>query len=46
VATALPFRATTVPFSESIQTSSRVTDISRVGFDKLKTKGRGDAPLA
>lgn len=28
-----------------IQTSSRVTDISRVGFDKLKTKGREAAPF-
>jgi hypothetical protein len=28
-----------------IRTSSRVTDISRVGFDKLKTKGRERAPF-
>jgi thioredoxin reductase len=28
-----------------IHTSSRVTDISRVGFDKLKTKGREGAPF-
>jgi Pyridine nucleotide-disulphide oxidoreductase len=28
-----------------IQTESRVTDISRVGFDKLKTKGRDSAPF-
>ena len=28
-----------------IRTSSRVTDISRVGFDKLKTKGRESAPF-
>ena len=28
-----------------IRTSSRVTDISRVGFDKLKTRGREDAPF-
>src|SRR5882672_2144588 len=28
-----------------IQTSSRVTDISRVGFDKLKTEGRQAAPF-
>jgi thioredoxin reductase len=28
-----------------IHTSSRVTDISRVGFDKLKTKGRETAPF-
>jgi thioredoxin reductase len=31
--------------SEHIHTSSRVTDISRVGFDKLKTKGRAAAPF-
>jgi thioredoxin reductase len=28
-----------------IHTSSRVTDISRAEFDKLKTKGRGGAPF-
>jgi len=28
-----------------IRTSSRVTNISRVGFDKLKTKGREGAPF-
>jgi thioredoxin reductase len=28
-----------------IHTSSRVTDISRVGFDKLKTSGRAAAPF-
>jgi glycine/D-amino acid oxidase-like deaminating enzyme len=28
-----------------IQIESRVTDISRVGFDKLKTKGRDGAPF-
>jgi Pyridine nucleotide-disulphide oxidoreductase len=28
-----------------IQTGSRVTDISRVGFDKLKTEGRDGAPF-
>jgi hypothetical protein len=28
-----------------IRTSSRVTDISRVGFDKLKTRGREAAPF-
>ena len=28
-----------------IRTSSRVTDISRAGFDKLKTKGRETAPF-
>ena len=30
---------------ERIKTSARVTGISRVGFDKVKTKGRGDAPF-
>ncbi|WGD54106.1 NAD(P)-binding domain-containing protein [Bradyrhizobium sp. CB1650] len=30
---------------DSINTSARVTGISRVGFDKVKTKGRGDAPF-
>jgi hypothetical protein len=28
-----------------IRTSSRVTDISRIGYDKLKTKGRESAPF-
>jgi thioredoxin reductase len=28
-----------------IHSSSRVTDISRIGFDKLKTKGRESAPF-
>ena len=31
--------------SDYIRTSSRVTDISRVGFDKLKTRGRESAPF-
>jgi thioredoxin reductase len=31
--------------SGHIHTSSRVTDISRVGYDKLKTKGRAAAPF-
>jgi thioredoxin reductase len=31
--------------SEHVRTSSRVTEISRVGFDKLKTKGRAAAPF-
>ena len=31
--------------ADHIHTSSRVTDISRVGFDKLKTKGREAAPF-
>lgn len=30
---------------ERIQTSSRVTAVSRVGFDKVKTKGREQAPF-
>lgn len=30
---------------ERIKTSSRVTSISRAGFDKVKTKGRGSAPF-
>lgn len=30
---------------DHIQTSSRVTDIGRIGFDKLKTKGREAAPF-
>ena len=32
--------ATRTPLAEVIRTSSRVTAISRVGFDKAKTKGR------
>ena len=31
--------------ADHIHTSSRVTDISRAGFDKLKTKGRESAPF-
>jgi thioredoxin reductase len=31
--------------ADHIHTSSRVTDISRAGFDKLKTKGREGAPF-
>src|SRR3954466_5769043 len=30
---------------DPIQTSGRVTEISRVGFDKVKTKGREQAPF-
>jgi thioredoxin reductase len=30
---------------DTIKTSARVTGISRVGFDKVKTKGRDDAPF-
>jgi thioredoxin reductase len=37
--------ATTAALRTHIHTSSRVTDISRVGFDKLKTKGREAAPF-
>jgi thioredoxin reductase len=39
-----PLASRTV-LKDHIHTSSRVTDISRVGFDKLKTKGRSDAPF-
>jgi thioredoxin reductase len=39
-----PLASRTV-LSEHIRTSCRVTDISRVGFDKLKTKGRAAAPF-
>jgi thioredoxin reductase len=35
--------ATRTPLKDHIQTSSRVTAISRVGFDKLKTRGREHA---
>lgn len=37
--------ATKTVLAAHIHTSSRVTDISRVGFDKLKTKGRESAPF-
>jgi thioredoxin reductase len=37
--------ATRTPLKERIKTSSRVTAISRVGFDKVKTKGREAAPF-
>jgi hypothetical protein len=37
--------ATRTPLKEHIKTSSRVTAISRVGFDKVKTKGRELAPF-
>ncbi|MFX4377408.1 hypothetical protein ABTA44_20365, partial [Acinetobacter baumannii] len=36
--------ATRTRLRDYIRTSSRVTGISRVGFDKVKTKGRADAP--
>jgi hypothetical protein len=35
--------ATKTPLTDHIRTSSRVTDISRVGFDKLKSAGRAAA---
>ncbi|MGM4896863.1 NAD(P)-binding domain-containing protein [Tardiphaga sp. 839_C3_N1_4] len=37
--------ATKTPLKSHILTSSKVTDISRQGFDKLKTKGRDLAPF-
>ena len=37
--------ATRTILATHIHTSSRVTDISRVGFDKLKTNGRETAPF-
>src|SRR3954452_23555911 len=37
--------ATRTRLKHHIRTSSRVTDISRVGFDKLKSKGREAAPF-
>jgi cation diffusion facilitator CzcD-associated flavoprotein CzcO len=37
--------ATKTELERHIRTSSRVTDISRVGFDKLKSKGREGAPF-
>ena len=37
--------ATRTRLRESIRTSSRVTAISRAGFDKAKTKGRAQAPF-
>ena len=37
--------ATRTPLKSHILTSSKVTDISRQGFDKLKTKGRDLAPF-
>ena len=37
--------ATNTALKPHIHTSSRVTGISRVGFDKLKTKGREAAPF-
>jgi hypothetical protein len=37
--------ATRTPLADVIRTSSRVTAISRVGFDKAKSKGRESAPF-
>lgn len=37
--------ATRTPLADVIRTSSRVTAISRAGFDKAKTKGRDLAPF-
>lgn len=37
--------ASRTALKDHIHTSSNITDISRAGFDKLKTKGRGDAPF-
>src|SRR5206468_12169129 len=37
--------AATTRLKDHIRTSSRVTDISRVGFDKLKSRGREAAPF-
>jgi Pyridine nucleotide-disulphide oxidoreductase len=37
--------ASRTALKDHIHMSSRVTDISRVGFDKLKTKDRGNAPF-
>ena len=37
--------AARTPLKDVIRTSARVTDISRVGFDKAKTAGRENAPF-
>src|SRR3977135_1853607 len=37
--------ATRTTLKDHIRASSRVTDVSRVGFDKLKTRGREAAPF-
>ncbi|MBN8945265.1 MAG: NAD(P)-binding domain-containing protein [Rhizobiales bacterium] len=37
--------ATRTALKDHIRTSSRVTGISRVGFDKVKTRGRAEAPF-
>src|SRR5262245_30725638 len=38
--------ATQTVLKDQIKLSSRVTSVSRVGFDKLKSKGRETAPFA
>lgn len=37
--------ATRTPLKDAVRTSSRVIAVSRVGFDKAKTKGREKAPF-
>src|SRR6188768_3670856 len=37
--------AARTPLRDHVKTSSRVTGISRVGFDKVKTAGRDTAPF-
>jgi NADPH-dependent 2,4-dienoyl-CoA reductase/sulfur reductase-like enzyme len=37
--------ATRTPLRDHIRTSARVTGVGRVGFDKVKTAGRADAPF-
>jgi hypothetical protein len=37
--------ATRTPLKERIRTQSRVTGVARLGFDKVKTKGRDSAPF-
>ena len=37
--------ATRTPLRDRIRTSSRVTSVGRLGFDKVKTKGREAAPF-
>lgn len=37
--------ATRTPLQQHLKTAARVTAISRVGFDKVKTKGRAAAPF-
>jgi thioredoxin reductase len=37
--------ATRTALADHIRTSARVTGVARVGFDKVKTKGRAEAPF-